>query len=267
MITAWVVLALVAPWNIISQDRSVAVAATLNVWGWTLWTAVTTALLVPSAISLTAVRVVSPLAVIVSFVAVSPISIFASLVALIMCAAPLFTDAMVQGGAYGDEQRFALRTPVPYMAPAFTAWSLLCSSLISGTLLMAAQQWWIAAPLCVAGIFFARFVPLRIHRLARRWLVIVPAGVVVHDHLVLAETIMSTKNNIANISITRAAGDTADFTGGVMGARLAVQLRDADKVVLSRITMKTLDTTEALHVQAFTVAPRRIRAALNAIRL
>lgn len=263
---SWLLLALDSPWHQLGEQRSFAIAALLAVWGWALWIVVATALLVPSAVSLTAVRIVVPIAVVTSFIAVSPISIFASLVMLMICASALFADTMVQGGAYGDEIRFTLRTPVPYMAPAVVVWSLLCGTALAGTLFLAAKQWWLGIPLTLVGALLARYVPLRLHRLARRWLVVVPAGIVIHDHLVLAETIMCTKNNIAHIAETAVAGETADFTGGVLGQRLAVQLQTADKVVLSRITMKTLGTTEALHVKAFSVAPRRLHAAMSTIR-
>jgi hypothetical protein len=96
--------------------------------------------------------------------------------------------------------------------------------------------------------------------------VIVPAGVVVHDHLVLAETMMSMRSKILSISKVAASGEAADFTGGVTGPRIAVQLKEADKVVLSNITAKTLGTVNALHVKAFSFAPRRLDAALAAIR-
>jgi hypothetical protein len=263
---SWLLLALDSPWHLLGEQRSFSVATVLAVWGWTLWVVVATALLVPSAISLTAVRIVIPVSVAASFMALSPISIFASLVMFVICASPLFADTMVQGGAYGDEIRFTLKTPVPYMAPASVAWLLLCGTLLPGTLFLAAEQWWVGGPLTLVGLVLARFVPLRLHRLARRWLVVVPAGIVVHDHLVLAETVMSTKNNIARIVETSVAGETADFTGGVLGRRIAVHLLNADKVVLSRITMKTLGTTEALHVKAFSIAPRRLHAAMSTIR-
>jgi len=88
---------------------------------------------------------------------------------------------------------------------------------------------------------------------------------VVHDHLVLHETIMAHTEKI--LSATRASdvGEAADLTGGVIGDRLTIALTEADKVVLSAITAKTLGTTEALHVKMFCIAPRRLNAALSAI--
>jgi hypothetical protein len=215
--------------------------------------------------SLTIIRIVVPLSVVVSVVANQPLAVFCSVVALIVCASPVFVDAMVQGGAYGDETRFALRTPLPYVVPAVIAWLVYTSALIGGSLLLAAREYVVGAVLVAIGILLSRTIPQRLHRLARRWLVLVPVGIVVHDHLVLHETIMSHSEKILSVTRTSEVGEAADLTGGVFGDRLTVALTEADKVVLSAITSKALGTTEALHVKMFCIAPRRPKAALSAI--
>jgi len=266
-VASWVVVGYASPWQVLADDSSTATSIALLAWGWALWVLTAIELLVPSPISLTTVRCVAPLAVIASFVAVSPLSIFASVVVLIIVFSPLFADVMVQGGAYGEEKRFALRTPVPQMAPTVVAWAVLSFALIGGSLLVTQQQYIAGVPLVIIGIVLATRVPKMLHRHARRWLVVVPAGIVIHDHLVLAETVMSPRSKIASLTVVAEAGESADFTGGVAGSRLAVQLREADKIVLSRITAKILKTTEALHVTTFSVAPRRLAAALAEIKL
>lgn len=257
---AWLLVGISAPWQSLVENSPAAVVVVATTWAWLLWTSVVIALLVPSPLSNTALHAISPLAVICALVALDPLAVFGSVVAIIVAHSSVLVDRMVQGGAYGLEQRFALRTPLPYMAPAALAWAVLTSTLIGGSLLVASQQWIIGVPILAVGLLAAWNIPLRLHRLSRRWLVIVPAGVVIHDHLVLAETIMTPRNKIASVAIVDAAADNADFTGGVVGPRLAVELRDADKVVLSQITAKTLGTGEALHVKTYSVAPRRIHA-------
>ena len=265
VLLAWVVLALSAPWQTIADDASRSVSWVLLIWGWLLWTGVGASLLVPSPMSLTIVRIVVPLSVVISIVASQPIAVFCSVVTLIVCASPVFVDAMVQGGAYGDETRFALRTPLPYVVPAIIAWAIYTTSLVGGSLLLAAQQYVIGAILLALGLFLSRTIPKRIHRLARRWLVLVPVGVVVHDHLVLHETIMAPSAKIMSVVRTAEVGEAADLTGGTIGDRITITLTEADKVVMSAITAKTLGTTEALHVKMFCIAPRRVTAALSAI--
>ena len=261
----WVVLALSSPWQTIADDASRSVCWVLLTWGWLLWTSVGASLLVPSPTSLTIVRIVVPLSVVVSVVAGQPLAVFCSVVALIVCASPMFVDVMVQGGAYGDEKRFALRTPLPYVVPAVIAWLLYTASLIGGSLLLASRQYIIGAVLVAIGILLSRTIPQRLHRLARRWLVLVPVGIVVHDHLVLHETIMAPSGKIQSVARTSDVGEAADLTGGVLGDRITIALTEADKVILSKITAKALGTTEALHVKMFCIAPRRLAAALSAI--
>ena len=265
-LATWIVLGIAAPWQKLADDYSSPVGIVLIVWGWLCFLAVAIAALVPSPISLTVAKCITPLAVVCAFVATSPIGIFGALATFIVSWSALFADVMVQGSAYGDETRFALRTPVPYWAPTVLAWALLSGSLLSGTLLIAASNYLVGAPLLAAGLFLARTVPRRLHRLSRRWLVIVPSGIVVHDHLVLAETMMSMRSKILSITKVDVAGESADFTGGIAGPRIDVHLKESDKVVLSNITAKTLGTVNALHVKAFCFAPRRLDVALAAIR-
>ena len=265
VIIAWVTIAIASPWQTIADDASRSVSWVLLIWGWLLWTSVAASLLVPSPTSLTIVRIIVPLSVVVSIAASQPLAIFCSVVALIVCASPVFVDAMVQGGAYGDESRFALRTPLPYVVPAIIAWLLYTAALIGGSLLLAAQQYIVGAVLVTIGILLSRTIPQRLHRLARRWLVLVPVGIVVHDHLVLHETIMAPSAKILSVARTSDVGEAADLTGGVFGERITIALTEADKVILSKITAKALGTTEALHVKMFCIAPRRLTAALSAI--
>ena len=265
VLLAWVILALSSPWQTIADEASRSVCWVLLTWGWLLWTSVGVSLLVPSPMSLTIVRIVVPLSVVVSVVAGQPLPVFCSVVALIVCASAVFVDVMVQGGAYGDEKRFALRTPLPYVVPAVIAWLLNTASLISGSLLLASRQYIFGAVLVAIGILLSRTIPQRLHRLARRWLVLVPVGIVVHDHLVLHETIMAPSRKIQSVARTSDVGEAADLTGGVFGDRITIALTEADKVILSKITAKALGTTEALHVKMFCIAPRRLAAALSAI--
>ena len=265
VLLAWVILALSSPWQTIADDASRSVCWVLLTWGWLLWTSVGVSLLVPSPMSLTIVRIVVPLSVVVSVVAGQPLPVFCSVVALIVCASAVFVDVMVQGGAYGDEKRFALRTPLPYVVPAVIAWLLNTASLISGSLLLASRQYIFGAVLVAIGILLSRTIPQRLHRLARRWLVLVPVGIVVHDHLVLHETIMAPSRKIQSVARTSDVGEAADLTGGVFGERITIALTEADKVILSKITAKALGTTEALHVKMFCIAPRRLNAVLSAI--
>jgi len=210
-IAAWVLLGFSAPWQSLADDATTATSVALLVWGWSLWLLTAIGLFVPSPISLTAIRCVTPIAVVASFAAVAPLAVFASVVMLVIGFSPLFADVMVQGGAYGEEKRFALRTPVPQMLPTFIAWGVLSFSLIGGSLFITSEKYAVGIPLAIVGLVLSTRVPKLLHRHSRRWLVIVPAGIVIHDHLVLAETVMSPRS-VRTVTAALLGTTTSMFT-------------------------------------------------------
>jgi hypothetical protein len=261
----WAAVGALAPWDTVAGGRSGAVSAVLRSWGWASWLAVMVALFVPAALSLTAVRVLAPAVGMLAYLMGNPVWAFLAVVMLRVLLSRDVADVLVQGSAYGAETRFALRTPVPYLAPAFLVWSALVATTVGGSLLLAAGNVSAGIPVAAAGALLAWKVPVRLHRLSRRWLVVVPAGLVVHDHLVLGETMMVRSNNLGAVTLEERAGDEADLTGAVPGRRVRIVMTQPDKVILSPITMRTLGTTEALHVTSFAVAPLRAAAAVTAV--
>ena len=273
---AWLIVALCAPWWSLADGRSVAVSVVLQTWGWGVWLIVAASLLVPTPASLTAMRITIPIIVAQSVAVIwhgdptqnaflQACAVAGAVVTWRLSYHPVVVDEMVQGGAYGQEIRFALRTPWPHVLPAIVAWLLFVGSLTIGSLLLASQQWIAGVILVAIGVLLVRTVPRRIHRLARRWLVLVPAGIVVHDHMVLAETMMLRRHNITILNLVDGPGEEADLTGGVFGSRLVIGARNADKVILTPIAARLLKTGEALHVQSFAIAPRRREAAYSAM--
>jgi hypothetical protein len=261
----WVAIGIVAPWADLADGRSAAVSAVLLAWGWAAWLSVMVSLCVPAALSLTAVRIVVPALAAAGFVAADPAWAGLGVFAVVVLLSAHIADILVQGSAYGAETRFALRTPVPYLAPAVVVWSALAASSVGGSLLVAAGNLPVGIPVVVIGIILAWRVPVRLHRLSRRWLVVVPAGLVVHDHLVLGETMMVRRGNLGPVTLLAGAGEEADLTGAVPGRRVRIVMAQPEKIILAPITMRTLGTTEALHVVSFAVAPLRAAAAVAAV--
>ena len=261
----WAAVGVLAPWDTVADGRSAAVSAVLRSWGWASWLVVMVALFVPAALSLTAVRTLVPAVAITAFFMGNPVWAFPAVVMLRVLLSRDVADVLVQGSAYGAETRFALRTPVPYLAPAVLVWSALVATTVGGSLLLAAGNPAAGIPVTAAGALLAWKVPVRLHRLSRRWLVVVPAGLVVHDHLVLGETMMVRRNHLGAVTLQESPGDEADLTGAVPGRRVRIVMTQPDKIILAPITMRTLGTTEALHVVSFAVAPLRAAAAVSAV--
>lgn len=261
---AWLVLAWRAPWGSVGGFTGVTAVVAMT-WGWAGWVAVAAAVMVPSPASLTVVRTLAPLAVVCAVVDADPWAAAAAAIAAVVTASGTFCDAMVQGGAYGDERRFCLRTPVPQLAPAALAWALLTGTTLGGSLSAGEGRWFVAAPLLIAGALFVWRVPVRLHRLSRRWLVLVPAGVVIHDHVVLAETVMVKRHAVADVTVTRPPTDAFDLTGGTAGPRLEITLRAPEKVIVSDVTARILGINGAAHVTTCAIAPKRTGAAFTAL--
>ena len=87
-----------------------------------------------------------------------------------------------QAAAYGHERRHLLRPPIAVILPIVVLWLAVAASGATATH---------SPSLVVAGVATAIFLALltfalrRAVVLARRWLVFVPAGIAVHDPLML----------------------------------------------------------------------------------
>ena len=250
------------------HSRAVQLTGTIGLW--VGWAAVAVALLVPSVRSLTVVRSVVPAAVVVALVAAPRADSAASgaaCVALALVAGALVLSGelgehLAQASAYGDEQRFPLRPPLGFLVPAAVSWCVLCACAVVGPLALAAEGWFVGVPLTVAAVVLGWFLGRRFHRLSRRWLVLVPAGVVVHDHLVLADTAMFPIADVVRLSLALADTQAADLTGPATGNALEIVLRDMPTIVFA--PTRAVPNGRAIHVGAALVAPTRPGRVLRA---
>ncbi|MGE0140324.1 MAG: hypothetical protein AB7R77_21125 [Ilumatobacteraceae bacterium] len=244
-------------------DHSRGVQLTGTIGAWAGWGTVAVALVVPSTVSLTIVRTIVPASAVAAVVAAiggagatnSAVCIGSTVVTAALIGSAEVGQVFAQGSAYGHERRFVLRPPVAYLLPVVVTWCLLCAAAISGPLLLAARTWWAGVPVTVVALGGGWFLGRRFHVLSRRWLVLVPAGLVVHDPLVLAETFMMQKDSLESIGLALADTQAADLTGPAAGHAVEVALRAMTTVVLAPTRAKPNGT--ALHVRSFLVTPTR----------
>ena len=128
-------------------------------------------------------------------------------------------------------------------------------SVVAGATMLAAQQWAGGALVALLAVGLSVLLFPRFHQLSRRWLVLVPAGVVVHDPTVLVDTLMVTKPNVAGLRLAEADTEAADLSGPAAGHLVEVSLNEMETVVFAGTRAKPAGT--ALHVQSFLVAPSR----------
>jgi hypothetical protein len=117
----------------------------------------------------------------------------------------------------------------------------------------------------LTAIGLAWLAATRLHRFARRWLVVVPAGIVVHDHVLLAETFMVKAHTVTSVRVVDTPGEALDLSGVARGALVVVSLREAETLALSPYLARMLGTLDAVHVRGYAVAPTLTGQALAAL--
>jgi len=245
------------------DDASAPVQWVASVGAWGAWLAVLVATLVPSTLSLTVVRLAGPAAaaaalgalVATGTSAATVVALAAGLVALLVCLAPETAEVFVDGSSYGDERRMPLRTPAALLAgPAELAWAVAVAGATAGPLLLAAGQWLAGALALAVGLPLAGMAVRSLHALARRWLVFVPAGLVVHDPLALAEPVLLPRSGLRRLGPAPADSDALDLTGGAWG--LALEARLVAPITVARLAPRRAPV-EVGDVTALLVTPAR----------
>lgn len=204
-----------------SASASTGFRSAVSAGLWVVFAAVLAAMVLPGPLALTAARVAAPANLAASVWALAVIDDrswlghgFALAAAAVAAAAvlhPAFGDAVTDASSYGAERRFLLRAPGPVLLTLVAPmWLLTCAGAAAGPLLLADRRWPAGAAATLIGWPAALLAGRALHRLARRWLVFVPAGLVVHDHLTLAQPVLLTRSEIA--SVGPAPADAADLT-------------------------------------------------------
>jgi len=205
-------------------DASGVVGAALV---WLAWGAGLVALLAPRPLGLTAIRVVAPtfvvLALVIALVGNASTvaawgAVIATLLAATLVADPSFALTAVNGVSYGDERRHPIRTPPGlYLAPVPLARALVAAGIASGPLLLADGAIVAGLAALALGWPVAALAARALHTLARRWVVLVPAGVVVVDPLTIVDPVLFVRQHIRAL---RAIDAAASIPAGALDLRL-----------------------------------------------
>lgn len=229
------------------DERSGAVRTTASVGLWLVWAIVLLATLVPRDLGLTALRVAAPAGLVASVLAVAaaeslrPAAALAVSTALVSTSVALLPEVgwlFVNGSAYGDERRHLLRVPgALLLGPVPMAWAALVTGLVTGPLLLASERWIVGAAASVVGFAVVAVVARALHSLTGRWAVLVPAGMVLKDHLAIVDPVLFRRTDIEVLRPAPADTDALDLTGKAPG--LALELRLLDKVALVKVVHGT----------------------------
>ncbi|MDZ7675144.1 MAG: hypothetical protein U5K30_08770 [Acidimicrobiales bacterium] len=255
------------------HSRCVQVVASAMAWG--TWVVGVGALALLRSVTLTAVRLIVPGALPLAVwsavgadrVGWAVTGLVAAVVALVLLAGPGVSDAFVNGSSYGSERRVALRVPLSLLVvPVPLAWALTAAGLVTGPLLLAVEQWVAGVIATVVGICVIGVAARQFHLLSRRWLVFVPAGLVVHDPLHLHDPILFPRSLLTGVGPAldgaADADDVIDATGGALGLVLEVRSKEGLTVGVRR----GRDKEERDGIHALLVTPTQPASTLEIAR-
>lgn len=221
------------------SGRSRAVQLVASAGCWAVWGVVLLATLVPHPVSLTALRMAAPAAAGAALAAAgdgaggAALAVTTCLLVLALAYLPETGTYFVNGPAYPNEKRLLLRAPAPLLLGVLpVVWALALGPVIAGPLLLAARQWVAGGAVVVVGLPVAVVLARAIHGLSRRWLVFVPAGVVLHDPAALTDPVLFRRQLIAWLGPAPADTAALDLTSAAPG--LALELRLTEEVPIMR---------------------------------
>ena len=235
---------------------------------WAAWVVGLAALFVAHPTALTGLRVVGPLPLVVGTavaVASAPgplgwAGLAAAAVVWICILTAEVGDFYVNGASYGDERRFTLRAPaVLTWAVVPAVWLVMAAPVVGAVVLAGHRRWVLAGLVALVAVPVVAAGTRSIHRLATRWLVMVPAGITVVDPLNLTEPVLFAARDLTRFGPAHVATGARDLTGGASG--LVLQL-DVTTPVEVTPTVGRGRTTSPEEVRAVLVCPSRPGAVL-----
>lgn len=251
-----------------SASRPVQLVASTGLWlGWAVGMV---AAFAPHPIALTALRVVAPAAVVAPVAAAvaghaSPLALAWAAVACAWTFAPAIGAAYVNGPAYPNERRFLLRPPGPLLAgPLPLAWALSVAGIGAGPLVLGTRRWVLGGALLLAGWPLAYLLLKSIHNLSRRWAVFVPAGLVLHDPVILFDPMLFRRQDVTAFRPATAA-DTASYDLSQRAPGLGVQMELEEPTTVTLLKPGRREGV-AIHTTGIRFTPTRPGAVLEEAR-
>ena len=233
------------------RSRPVQVVASVVLWA--VWAAVLLATLVPHPVALTALRIAAPAAVVAAALAAvdghgSVLSVGAPSLAAAVAFLPETGALFANGPAYPNERRLPLRVPGALLPLVPLAWALALAGPAAGVLLLAAREWVAGTVALAMGLPLTALLARSLHGLSRRWVVFVPAGIVLHDPLSLTDPVLFRRQLIESLRPAPADSGSLDLSQRSPGLALELVLKEEVPLVLTkpRDRLGTSATTDRL---------------------
>lgn len=250
------------------EHRSSAVTFTATVGLWLLWVVGLIATLAPSSVSLTTIRILMPASLVAAVwaaLAVPNGADFAESLALgvtSLCSVLSLSAAVgytfINGSSYGDERRFPLRPPGPVvLGPLELVWIAMVASAFSGPLLLATRQWIAGTIVTLVAVVICSAGARALHQLSKRWLVFVPAGIVLVDRTMLLDALLVQRHVVSSIGLAEEDSTAVDLSAGAVGMQIEIRLSTTDSIIPTPPRRDRRKIVEPLDVDAVRFTPSR----------
>ena len=244
------------------DGRSSAVVVVVQALWWLAWGVGLVAVLVWHPAGLVWLRCSAPVALgaTVWSVSATPMQPFlwrsaAIGVALVALVVVLWSETghlCVNGAAYPNERRFLLRPAAALAVGPLAVFGLLAgASVIVGPLLLAARQWIAGIVTLGAGGALVWVLGKALYAQARRFVVFVPAGFVLHDEFVVRDPVLFGRRFVEQLRVAPSNSDSLDLTNGAGG--LVLEALFTEKIEIVRVTSRR--TSEVGSTARFLFAP------------
>jgi len=222
-------------------------------------------------------RVIAPAAVVVAILSIGAtgaasgtLAVSSSVVAAAFALSAPVAQASGNALAYGDEIRFPLRVPLSlFLGPVPVAVLLIGAGVSVGPLLLGSQHYLAGFIVSVGGIAVALTLARSLHSLALRWVVLVPAGLVVVDPLTLTDPVLMRREQIRAVKRSqnpRTEAGGLDLRLGTLPGTIELSLREPQSFTRRR-GRRNSELREADLVLVSTVKANALVQAASANRI
>lgn len=257
------------------------VAPAVDLWGddrtsvtavaWALWAIGLAATALPLPVTLTLLRVLAPVTVVVVVALLLDgttsarhlLALVHGIALTVAALTALVGDRFADGASYGDERRMLLRPGATQLfAGAPIAWAATVAGIAVPLVLLVDRRWLVGVVAALIGLAVAAAGFRALHTLARRWIVFVPNGFVLHDLSVLAEPILFRRTAVERLMPAVDQSPARDLSLGAPGLLLECQLTDPAPLGLRSATAASSEFTMT-DVRRWLFAPSRPGALLD----
>jgi hypothetical protein len=267
---AWIVLPLSVGASVADATRgwSTATAATLAALLYGAWLVTTIALLALRPWSFTLLRVAAPTAIAVAVWAaligdasLRWLAVVHAVVASVLVLRAPVANAAAAAVAYGDERRFALRVPPALGLLALVVIGVVVGGIATGPLLLAGHHWVAGTITLLVGWLLAAGGLRSLHSFDRRFIVLVPNGLVVAEPLVIGDPVLLPRDRMVAVHVaapTASPEHTVDTRLGALVGGVVVEMDEPASFGLRR-------AREPMRADAIAFTPLQTSLVLRAL--